>query len=153
MSPILFLFFTAPLLDRLEESYHRFSFSKLDTISLAYVDDTYLIVSSPTYVRNCKLLEELHAIIMDWAKECGVIFEPTKYGVMHFRISRLRRSQQPRLLPTIDGLTEESLKEEMRILGVFVDSRLTWRTHVDHVSTQTLTFARYSLTSPDHSKS
>lgn len=133
LSPILSLFFASPILD------HLSNYTVLDTdkVALAYVDDTYLLVVSESYEKNCRILERLHSVIMPWAGESGVLFEPSKYAVMHFQKPRSRRQEVCSCLPNLPGLTEECLKTEMRILGVIVDSRLNWQGHMEHVSSRT----------------
>ena len=134
LSPILFLFFTESLLLRLGRSRPRWPSSEIAITSLAYVDDTYLLVSSSGFRKNCDILKELHDIIMDWANERGVTFEPTKYAVMHFTP---RSSYRPAIVPQIKGLKQDSLKTELRILGIIVDANLRRHVHVEHVSLRT----------------
>lgn len=133
LSPILFLFFAAPMLDRLSKDTIR----NANKVALAFVDDTYLLAVSESHEDNCRILEGLHKVIMNWACESGVTFEPSKYAVMHFQNPWRRSQQRCSSLPKIPGLTEKSLKTELRVLGVIVDSRLTWQGHVEHVSAMT----------------
>lgn len=129
LSPILFLFFAAPMLDRLPNG----AIDDISKVALAYVDDTYLLVVSESHEKNCRILARLYDVIMDWAGESGVTFEPSKYAVMHFQNPQRRRPKCSSL-PEMPGLTEQSLKTQLRVLGVIVDSRLTWQGHVEHVS-------------------
>lgn len=133
LSPILFLFFAAPMLDRLSKDAIR----NPNKVALAFVDDTYLLAVSKSHEQNCRMLQGLHSVIMNWADESGVTFEPSKYAVMHFQNPCRRRQERSSSLPNIPGLTEKSLKTELRVLGVIVDSRLTWQAHVEHVSSMT----------------
>ena len=59
LSPILFSLFAAPLLDRLAQ----YTGSKTK-FALAYVDDTYLLVVSRSHRYNCRLLRQLHDVVM-----------------------------------------------------------------------------------------
>ncbi|RBQ75944.1 hypothetical protein FVER14953_20160 [Fusarium verticillioides] len=51
----------------------------------AYVDDTYLIDVSPSYEENCSILKVFHDLIMEWAKDAHLSFNPEKSLVMHFQ--------------------------------------------------------------------
>ena len=146
LSPILFLFFASPLLSRLSQSSLQSTLLVSDETSLAYVDDTYLLVISESHKRNCRQLERLHGTLMEWATESGVIFEPSKYAVMHFRNPERRIGQDYCELPRIPDLTRDNLKTEMRVLGIIVDAKLKWQRHVEHVSVMTRRIALNSLT-------
>ena len=121
------------MLDRLSQ----YTALNTDNVALAYVDDTYLLVVSESHEKNCRILERLHSAIMTWAGESGVIFEPSKYALMHFQKPRSRSQKECVCSPNIPGLTKASLKTELCVLGVIVDIRLTWRGHVEHVSSMT----------------
>lgn len=56
LSPILFLLFVAPMIERFtKELGDDFTFTVF-----AYSDDTTFTVSSPSYSTNCEALEKLH---------------------------------------------------------------------------------------------
>ena len=111
LSPLLFLFFASPLLEQYLSSPCNSSrpndAALLDLnprfVSFAYVDDTHILVTSPSYEKNCSMLEELHARVMEWSQKSEVKFEPSKYQVMHFRKPGLRNEPVCDLLPKIPG--------------------------------------------------
>ena len=72
---------------------------------------------------------------MIWAKENGVEFEPAKYAIMHFQKPG-SKLEEIKVLPNIAGVTSETLKATMRVLGVLLDNRLTWQGHVAQVSVE-----------------
>ena len=128
LSPILFQLFAAPMLDRL----CPITDSNPDKVALAYVDDTYLLVVSDSYTTNRRILKTLHNDwILAWAGKNDVTFGPEKYGVIHFRGPR---TEEVSCVPDIDGLSQDAVKREMRILGVIVDDQLKWNGHVEDVS-------------------
>lgn len=133
ISPILFLFFAAPILEQINKTTH----SSVTIYAFAYVDDTYLLAVSNSYEENCKRLEQVHNDILSWAGPAGVSFSPHKYNVMHFKHPA---SKEPdcQLLPRIPGLTntEGCLKTSLKILGVIVDHQLGWEKHIEEVSHQ-----------------
>lgn len=98
---------------------------------LAYVDDTYLVVTSPSHAENNRMMEVLHREIMIWADENRVIFEPSKYAVMHFKQPGITGDAYGEL-PEIPGLDDKAkqLKTQLRILGIVVDHKLKWSAHV-----------------------
>jgi hypothetical protein len=129
LSGVLFAIFASPILDKLAESH------KEVYLKLAFVDDTYLVVTSRSYAQNCKLIELLHAKTIEWADPNGVTFGPHKYAIMHFQHPRSKNAPC-KLIPNIPGLSSAQLvKTELRILGAYVDPKLKREKHVEEVST------------------
>ncbi|KAJ3525821.1 hypothetical protein NM208_g11477 [Fusarium decemcellulare] len=128
LSPILFLFFTAPVFEEIRSIYGAAIYS------FAYVDDTYLVAVSTSYDQNCKGLEKAHEAILGWAGRTGVTFSPHKYKVMHFKRPQSKEADYKRL-PQIPGLhnLNNCLVTEMNILGVIVDHQLTWDAHIAEI--------------------
>ncbi|KAG8349237.1 hypothetical protein FVEN_g12537 [Fusarium venenatum] len=131
LSPLLFLFFTAPLLERLEAQ-------KVDNVTIivfSYVDDTYIVVTSQSYEDNCLALEKLHHTIAQWAQETGTEFSPNKYSITHFKNPQ-DKSPNCQLLPNIPGVAGNSdvLKDkEVKMLGITLDPQLGFKSHVDDI--------------------
>ena len=162
LSPILFLIFAAGLLETVaaQPAYRDL---ESEHFGLGYVDDHYLVVTSPSYKNNCKALEKLYGVVLDWGKANGVVFDPKKTKVLHFRPPR---GQKPahNLLPKIEGLAvsnnsmepkdstpppkakkkgkwkgpgyREKLgtRTDIRLLGVQLDPTLRWGPHLHEVS-------------------
>lgn len=85
LSPILFLFFAAPILE------NTIQLRGLVTIdAYAYVDDIYLVAVSFEYRDNCNGLKACHDSILKWAGPAGITFSPHKYNVMHFKPPRCK---------------------------------------------------------------
>ncbi|EFQ86329.1 hypothetical protein PTT_08206 [Pyrenophora teres f. teres 0-1] len=131
VSPILFLFFTAPLFKSFKVKFPGCTVTKL-----AYVDDTYLLVTSNSFKKNNDILVTLHRELMLWAEPNGIHFSPHKYKVLHFQRPHTKLFTT---LPDIPGLGKDPRsvlvtdEDPLRILGVIVDPRLTWKSHVQHV--------------------
>ena len=127
--PILFLLFTASLLDRFAADPNR---GKVVTL-FAFSDDIHVAVTMRTRSECNEKLEMVHERIMAWAKEYHVVFEPSKYAVLPFRSPQ---SHEPRessdTLPNIPGLPEAN--NVHRILGVLVDENLIFEAHYEEVS-------------------
>ncbi|KAJ3539807.1 hypothetical protein NM208_g5342 [Fusarium decemcellulare] len=138
LSPILFLFFSAPILQSVAES-------KIASVSaFAYVDDTYLVVVSRNYRDNCTALEQVHETILKWSGPAGVTFSPPKYKIMHFKHPAETEADSSKL-PNIPGLQniETCLKTKLNILGVIVDHRLTWDEHIKEIERKVAKQLRY----------
>jgi hypothetical protein len=75
LSPILFLFYAAPLLK---------DWGWPEATLLSYVDDTIIVVVSDEYERNNEIMVNIHEGLHTWAKANNLHFSPAKYHVMHF---------------------------------------------------------------------
>lgn len=140
LSPILFLFFSAPGLEAASECRYKGA-----TIYVfAYVDDTYILSVSNSYMTNCRAIEKCHEVMMKWARKVGVIFSPQKYHVMHFK-RPWSREADCKLVPKITDFDKKP-EESMKILGVQVDKGLRWEEHIREVSTHRLPLSQHQLT-------
>lgn len=138
LSPILFVFFASGLLE-----IELVDIGGVHASIFSYVDDSYIIVRSKSFVNNCKALSKLHGRVLAWAGANDVEFAPHKYGLLH--LQRGPPARRCKTLPNIQGLTPKHLEApegydvpHLRILGVMVDSQLKWGPHIDHVRTPLL---------------
>ena len=76
LSPILYLFYTAELLEANNNLNDRLSTS-------AFVDDTTLLAYGRTTEGNCRTLSQAHERCLDWANRYGATFSPDKYDLIH----------------------------------------------------------------------
>ncbi|KAF5670363.1 hypothetical protein FCIRC_8971 [Fusarium circinatum] len=136
LSPILFLFFAAPLLQR-AKTYTEYGVkvngkqSKVDLSAFAFVDDIYLMAISDSYEANCKGLEMLHESVMTTADELDLRFGAGKYKIMHFKKQQSKKGHN-NVIPNIPDFHEEPVLN-MKILGVIVSSDLTWGEHITRI--------------------
>ncbi|KAF4999739.1 hypothetical protein FDECE_11418 [Fusarium decemcellulare] len=137
MSPILFLFFAAPILESIREDM----FEGATIYAFAYIDDTYLLAVSDDYSTNCEALEVAHEAIMSWATRVGITFSPEKYNVMHFK-KPWSREPDCTLMPNIPGMSGK-VKDSMVILGVEVDRQLRWYAHFEKIKAKVERELRY----------
>ena len=107
LSPILFLLFISPLLEATNKGDRR-------GVSLGFVDDTNLVVWSPSAQRNCQLLEGIHKICLDWAQKSGASFTPDKYQLIHLSRKKSADLIASISIPGFSGEPQKSLK----VLGV-----------------------------------
>ena len=64
ISPILFLFFIADLLDTINNAALR-------TSAIGFVDDTYILTYGDSTERNCRTLKRIHEQCEEWARKHG----------------------------------------------------------------------------------
>lgn len=139
LSPILFLFFNADLVQ------HKLT---ANGGSMAFVDDYSAWVTGPSAEANREGIQTIIDGAMDWERRSGATFEGEKTVIIHFT----RRSDRVSTRPfTIKG---EAIapKETAKILGVIMDSGLRYVQHIGKAATKGLLAAmalkRLRLVSP-----
>jgi hypothetical protein len=116
LSPILFLFYNAPLL---EAAYQP----ELPMLPLGFADDVNLLSYGQSTAITCANLELAHEQCLDWARTHGMRFAPNKYTLTHFTQRKGFDMQAPVRLRE----TTVQPKPVVRILGLQVDSKLRWK--------------------------
>ncbi|KAJ3455198.1 hypothetical protein MRS44_013798 [Fusarium solani] len=115
VSPILFLLYTEPIY-RLGNPQGRFG----------YADDTAILSIGDTVDESTAMASSAIAEMVRWGAENGVSFDPKKTEVMHFSRSKLRTAPAVR-----HGDVEKHPESALRWLGIWLDSRLSFRIHVE----------------------
>ena len=115
VSPILFLLYTEPIY-RLGNPQGRFG----------YADDTAILSIGDTVDESTAMASSAIAEMVRWGAENGVSFDPKKTEVMHFSRSKLRTAPAVR-----HGDVEKHPESALRWLGIWLDSRLSFRVHVE----------------------
>ena len=96
-----------------------------------YADDSSLYASAPTLAEvEEKSRPDIDAVSM-WAKENKMKMHPakTKYSIISTR-QKIANSAQQSLDFSVDGMQLTAVESE-RVLGVYIDSHLTWNEHID----------------------
>ena len=119
ISPILYLFYNADLLD---ECYDI----SISTDPIGFVDDINILTYSKSLERNCKNLEKVYQKCQNWATSHGSKFNPKKFELIHF--TRKREALGKAI--TLEGVTIPPSKD-IKILGVFLNSGLTATAHLE----------------------
>ncbi|KAF6515471.1 hypothetical protein HZS61_005377 [Fusarium oxysporum f. sp. conglutinans] len=115
VSPILFLLYTEPIY-RLGNPQGRFG----------YADDTAILSVGDTVEETSTIVSSSVEEMVHWGAANGVSFDPKKTEVMHFSRSKLRTN------PTVcHGGVEKYPEAALRWLGIWLDSRLSFRIHVE----------------------
>ena len=125
LSPVLFLFFNADLVQRRIDGNGG---------SMAFVDDYTGWVVGPTAEANRERLQIIIDEALDWERRSGATFEGEKTILIHFTRNPNRTSTTPM---TIKGEVVEP-KETAKILGVVMDSKLWYKQHIARAATKGL---------------
>ncbi|KAF5595119.1 hypothetical protein FPCIR_4744 [Fusarium pseudocircinatum] len=131
LSTILFYFFVCPLVEQTFPPRRIYVDGRKETVRLyqfSFVDDVYYIAVSRSYAINCRGLEILHEQMVPIAKQLFISFGSHKYHVMHMRLPTVRQPTHNQVRPVIKGFVEK-VQEKMTILGVIVDSQMTFDLH------------------------
>ncbi|KAF5378148.1 hypothetical protein D9615_007630 [Tricholomella constricta] len=142
VSPILSIIYTAELQELMEQRRTqtprpdgprppRIPDNPTDTLLDMYIDDGTLRVSLATLDTNVKLLRSDFIFVLDWLIGVGLSTAPEKTDLMHHSWRRDKGYSPNIRLPTGPN-TEVSIAagDTIRILGVFLDRRLTFDQHV-----------------------
>ncbi|RKK60081.1 hypothetical protein BFJ69_g17250 [Fusarium oxysporum] len=117
LSPMLFLFFNADLVQ-----------TQIDRNggAIAFVDDYTAWVSRPTGQSSRRGIQAIIDKALDWEKHSGATFEAEKTAIIHFTRYTGRVDSEPF---TIEG-EKVSPKDQVKVLGVVMDSRLHYKQHM-----------------------
>ncbi len=122
LSPVLFLFYNSELLDLCNRPKEGLS-------AIGFADDVNMLAYGRSTESNCRILEAGHARCLDWARRHGMKFAPSKYELIHFTRSRRFNLQASVHL----GDTEKKPSPDIRVLGVWLDTKLRWTAHCREV--------------------
>ena len=121
-SPVLFLFYLADLHDACDSPANNVSV-------VGFSDDTQLIAFGNSEAQNCQNLKTVHEKCAAWAYKTGMSFAPQKYELIHFT---KKRRQRP--VPATHCLRLQNATitpdNRVKILGVWLDEKLTWEKHI-----------------------
>ncbi|CRG92736.1 Deneddylase [Talaromyces islandicus] len=125
LSPILFLFFNADLVQRQIDSQGG---------AIAFVDDFTAWVTGPTAQSNREGIDAIINEALEWERRGGATFEAGKTAIIHFTPKAYKSEQKPF---TIKGQTIEP-KDHVKILGVIMDTRLKYKEHIARAASKGL---------------
>lgn len=125
LSPILFLFFNADLIEQIRAECQ-------DVFVIGYIDDVFMMAFGSSAAANCRTLTQAHQVAERWERTHASKFAPAKYQLAHFwRKHQSVPKPRGRLdVPlTIKGIEVEA-KDSIKYLGVLLDTHLTGEAHV-----------------------
>lgn len=120
LSPILYLFYNADLLD----------IGDPEDMVTGYIDDTSILVTGKTKADTATSLATIHRRAAEWAKKTGSVFAPHKYVLIHFAKNRAdTEAEAPLVLPEVTIQPSPAAK----LLGVVLDKQLTGLHHAQRL--------------------
>jgi exonuclease III len=125
LSPILFLFFNADLVQQ-----------KIDEKggAIAFIDDYTAWVTGPSVEANREGIQQIVDKATQWEKRSGATFESGKTVLVHFT----RRAHQLTYGPVVVKGEAILPSPEAKILGITMDSGLRYRSHIARTATKAL---------------
>ncbi|PQE33417.1 reverse transcriptase protein [Rutstroemia sp. NJR-2017a WRK4] len=124
LSPILFNFYAHELLEICNQPKARIS-------AIGFADDTNILIYGTSTKSKYRMLERIHERCLKWAERHGMKFSPGKYELTHFTRSHTKFN-------VTAGVNFGSVRKEpsgeVRILGVWLDTKLTWSAHARKVT-------------------
>lgn len=125
LSPILFLFYNADLVQR------RITWNGG---SVAFVDDFTAWVAGPTAKDNRAGIESIIETALAWEKRSGATFEAEKTSIIHFTKSSHKSDADCFLIKD----QEVFPKTHVKVLGLIMDTRLKYKEHIARASSKGL---------------
>jgi hypothetical protein len=126
LSPILFRFYNANLVEICNPL-------ALPASGTGFVDDLNALTFNKLTDENCKTLQTVHQLCLEWVRRHGPSFAPEKYILMHFTKARTKHNHScPLILPTSTIYPSPSA----RVLGVILNKKLSWQPHLHHVKSK-----------------
>ncbi|KAJ3552838.1 hypothetical protein NPX13_g11022 [Xylaria arbuscula] len=122
LSPILYLFYNADLVDA--------NSSEDATTSVGYIDDVAIVAVGDTTEETCDLLRTALEKAQDWATKHASVFAPDKFQLTHFTRTRTRIDTQQTLQSPWGEIPP---KPTCKYLGVTMDTALRWKPHIEEV--------------------
>ncbi|EGU72733.1 hypothetical protein FOXB_16761 [Fusarium oxysporum f. sp. conglutinans Fo5176] len=102
--------------------------------AIAFIDDYTAWVCGPTAQCNRKGIQAIIDKVLDWEKRSAAIFEAEKTAIIHFTRYTGRVESEPF---TIKG-EKVSPKDQVKVLGVIMDSCLHYKQHIARAATRGL---------------
>ncbi|PNH26387.1 hypothetical protein VD0002_g9480 [Verticillium dahliae] len=139
LSPVLFLFFNADLVQRRIKAAGG---------SIAFIDDYSAWVTGSTAEANRAGIQSIIDEALDWEKRSGATFEANKTTIVHFTRTSARSNGVAYWIKDREVIPKASVK----ILGVIMDSGLRYQEHIASAAAKGLNAAmglrRLKLLSP-----
>ena len=95
---------------------------------VCYADDSYLIFEGDSWDEVCKIASTETTCVMDWLQDVGMVVNSLKTEAMYFS-----KHDQVGLKIQVAS-SEIQVGTTMRVLGVMFDSKLSWGSHITHIS-------------------
>ncbi|CAF1527231.1 unnamed protein product [Adineta ricciae] len=121
LSPLLYIMYTADSMNEIPTHTEHGLFA----------DDTALWTSGHTLTSLKSRLQQSINEFESWCKSWKLKLQPTKTELIHFSLHPRKKYKNP-VIVKVENTTIKPL-DSTRYLGVIIDKRLKWRTHLDHI--------------------
>ncbi len=118
ISPMLFLIYIRFLFTKINNKHTHLKLS-------SYIDDVAIIVEGKTAKENSRILELVTKTAFQWAEDNAVTFDDSKSKLIHFQ-----RGNKATSTVTLSNETVIQPSETVRWLGVWFDTKMSFKTHV-----------------------
>ncbi|CAF2869712.1 unnamed protein product [Rotaria sp. Silwood2] len=124
LSPLLYIVYTADSMNGIPDHTEHGLFA----------DDTALWTSSNTTTSlNSRLQQSIDAF-ESWCKSWKLKLQPSKTELAHFTVHPRRTFKNPINVKIEDTIIKPS--DSTRYLGIIIDKRLNWRSHIHHIESK-----------------
>ncbi|GKT39838.1 Rpb7-binding protein seb1 [Colletotrichum spaethianum] len=120
LSPILYLFYNADLLDSCNEAE--------GTTATGFIDDVAILAVGDNTEDTCQKLQEALRKAERWAFTHASVFAPEKFQLTHFTRAKTRINTDTTLQSQWGEIRP---KTTCKYLGLIMDSSLKWKQHID----------------------
>ena len=121
LSPVLFLFYNADLVERKISNREG---------AIAFVDDYTAWVVGRSAESNLSGIREVVNHALAWERRSGATFEGEKTALVHFTRNAKKQSTTPINIKGVDVAP----RGETKVLGVILDSALRFKNHIKNAS-------------------
>lgn len=129
LSPILFILYNHELLEICSRP-------KEGITACGFADDVNILTYGRSTEDNCRTIERIYARCLEWADRHGMVFAPKKFELIHFTKARSKFNLQASVrLQDI----EKAPTQTVRVLGVWLDTKLLWKAHLSQILTKATT--------------
>lgn len=122
LSPILYIFYNAGLLEACELDR--------ETTATRYIDDAAILACGDTTAETCAKLKVALEKAQSWATTHASKFAPDKFQLTHFTRSRTRFDTKQEVETEWGNITP---KVACKYLGVLMDRKLDWKPHIEKI--------------------
>ncbi len=129
LSLILFLFYNANLVDTCNQHTTPSS-------GIGFVDNVNPLAFGKMTEEKCRTLQTVHEHCLEWARRHGASFAPEKSILVHFTKARTKHNT---VCPLTLLLLTISPSPSARVLGVILDTKLSWQPYLQHIKSKLAT--------------
>ena len=142
LSPMLFSLYISPIAHIV---------SSFGLLQQQYADDTqlYVVISKDNHFLALNQLEHCLAVLHTWFCHNGLALIPDKSDAINFGTTQRIRSL-PNLSTVNVAVAIDPISDHIKLLGVTLDGRLTFDTHISALSKSCFSIFGPSVTSVQH---